>query len=67
MKTLSEGSCGTVLRAKGMVESKEGGWYEFDMVPEEYEIRAGSPDYTGRICVIGTELFEDKIKALFSI
>ena len=67
LKTLSEGSCGTVLRAKGMVESKEGGWYEFDMVPEEYEIRAGSPDYTGRICVIGTELFEDRIKALFLI
>ena len=47
---------GEILRAKGIVESDDGQWIEFDMVPEETEIRNCEPDYTGRICVIGTEL-----------
>lgn len=57
LKMLSVGDeFGTVLRAKGIVESDNGQWLEFDMVPEEAEIRNCEPDYTGRICVIGTEL-----------
>lgn len=56
---------GTVLRAKGIVPAEEGEWFHFDMVPGEYEIRRGSADYTGRICVIGAGLEEDGLKALF--
>lgn len=58
---------GSVLRAKGMVENAEGGWIYFDMVPGEYEIREGEPDYTGRLCVIGTNIDEKKLEALFGI
>ncbi|MDO4486658.1 MAG: GTP-binding protein [Bacillota bacterium] len=50
---------GQVLRAKGIVEGANGKWMEFDMVPDEIEIRECEPDYTGRICVIGTELNEE--------
>ena len=57
---------GTVLRAKGIVASSDGSWFEFDMVPEETEIRDHSADYTGRICVIGTELKKDDLAKLFS-
>ena len=57
---------GTVLRAKGIVASSDGGWFEFDMVPDETEIRDHSADYTGRICVIGTELKKDDLAKLFS-
>ena len=55
---------GTVLRAKGIIESDEGQWIEFDMVPEETEIRNCQPDYTGRICVIGTELNTEYLKRI---
>ena len=58
---------GIVLRAKGMVAGADGQWIYFDLVPEEYEMRAGSPEYTGRICVIGTDLKEDALKELFHI
>ncbi|MFV0362770.1 MAG: CobW family GTP-binding protein [Suipraeoptans sp.] len=58
---------GTILRAKGIVPTIEGSWKQFDMVPEEYELRDGSPDYTGRICVIGTDLKEDELKKAFHI
>ena len=57
---------GTVLRAKGIVASSGGSWFEFDMVPEETEIRDHSADYTGRICVIGTDLKKDDLAKLFS-
>lgn len=57
---------GTVLRAKGIVCSDDGKWFEFDMVPDETEIRDHSADYTGRICVIGTDLKEDDLAKLFS-
>ena len=69
LKTLSEGSVyGSVLRAKGIVPSvEEGVWLHFDLTPEEYQIRHGSADYTGRICVIGTGLAEDKLPALFGL
>ena len=59
---------GIVLRAKGYVPDKEGGeWIHFDLTPGEYEIRRGSADYTGRICVIGSGIKEDKLRALFSL
>ena len=60
-------SYGMVLRAKGMVEGKDGQWIYFDMVPGEADIRQGAPDYTGRLCVIGSKLAEDKLAELFSV
>ena len=57
---------GIVLRAKGMVEGDKGTWIYFDMVPGEVELREGQPDYTGRICVIGSKLKEDALKELFA-
>ena len=57
----------TILRAKGMVEGVDGTWIYFDMVPGEYEIRQGQPDYTGRLVVIGTEIKEQEILELFGI
>ncbi len=66
LKSLSESSkYGIILRAKGMVPDTEGGWLYFDMVPEEYEVRTGAPEITGRICVIGSKLDEQAIKSLF--
>ena len=58
---------GFVLRSKGMVQDKENAenWLYFDYVPGEYEIRKGKPDYTGKICVIGSKLKEDALKQLF--
>ena len=58
---------GTILRSKGMVESTDGTWIYFDMVPGEYELREGTPDYTGRLCVIGTNIDEHKLEELFGI
>ena len=56
---------GTVLRAKGIVETEDGSWVEFDMVPEEVEIRETSPDYIGRICVIGADLNKEELARVF--
>ncbi len=56
---------GKILRAKGMVMGTDGTWIYFDLVPEEYEIREGQPDYTGKLCVIGAELKEDKLEEVF--
>ena len=68
VKALSETeSYGTVLRAKGIVAMADGSWKQFDLVPEEAEIRAGQADYTGRICVIGTEIKEDELVKLFHV
>lgn len=68
LKELSEHKeYGIILRAKGIVSGIDGEWYHFDLVPGEYEIRTGSADYTGRLCVIGTDLKEEEIKALFHI
>ena len=53
-----------MLRAKGIVQGTEGNWIEFDYVPQEYEIRDGHPDYTGKICVIGTKLNEEALDRL---
>ena len=59
--------CGIILRAKGMVESEDGSWIYFDMVEGDYELRSGDPDYTGRLCVIGSKLNEHRIEELFGI
>jgi len=58
---------GIILRAKGIVPDKDGNWQEFDLVPGEYEVREGSPDYTGKLCVIGSKLDENKIAELFGL
>ena len=58
---------GIILRAKGMLPSQDGTWIYFDMVPEETEIREGSPEYTGRLCVIGSKLNEEKLVKLFGV
>ena len=58
---------GDILRAKGMLPTQEGKWMFFDLVPEEYEIRDGEPEITGRICVIGAKLKEDALKELFNV
>ena len=58
---------GKILRAKGIIPTGEGKWLEFDYVPEEFEIREGHPDYTGRLCVIGAELAEDELAKLFKL
>ena len=59
---------GFVLRSKGMIQDKDNAenWLYFDYVPGEYEIRSGKPDYTGKICVIGSKLKEDALKELFN-
>ena len=68
LKSLSESDAyGIILRAKGMVPDTEGGWLYFDMVPEEYEVRTGAPEITGRICVIGSKLDEQAIQTLFHL
>ena len=64
---LDSGKYGVVLRAKGIVANGEGQWLHFDYVPEEHEVRFGSADYTGRLCVIGSKLDECALKALFEV
>ena len=66
-KLSSDKSFGDVLRAKGIVASQEGEWFHFDLVPEETELRRGAADYTGRICVIGSNINEEAIKELFHV
>jgi G3E family GTPase len=68
LKTLAESlEYGVILRAKGIVPCADGGWINFDLVPGEYEVRDGVADYTGRLCVIGTNLNRTKIEQLFHI
>ncbi len=62
-----EDSCGTVLRAKGIIAMTDGTWKQFDLVPGETEVRPSEPDYTGRICVIGADLKEDVLTGLFGL
>ena len=66
-KLSTDNTFGEVLRAKGIVASTEGGWFHFDLVPEETEIRKGAADFTGRVCVIGSKLNENAIKDLFHV
>ena len=63
----NEEEYGDILRAKGMVKGEDGTWIYFDMVPEETEIREGAPEYTGRLCVIGSKLKEEKLAELFGL
>ena len=56
---------GVILRAKGIVPADDGTWIYFDMVPGEADVREGEPEFTGRLCVIGSKLNEDKINELF--
>lgn len=67
LEALDTGAYGAVLRAKGIVPCTDGSWLHFDMVPGEIEIRRGSADYTGRLCVIGSQLKEGDIQTLFQL
>ena len=67
LEALDGGAYGVILRAKGIVPAEGGKWLHFDYVPEEYEVRYGAADYTGRVCVIGAELEEHSIKHLFGV
>ena len=67
VKLTEKSEFGIILRAKGMVSGADGKWIYFDAVPEEYEIRDGGADYTGRICVIGQNLNEEKLEKLFKL
>lgn len=67
LTALDSGGYGRILRAKGIVNGTGGAWIEFDYVPEEHDIRPGKPDYTGRLCVIGAELHEQKLSELFGL
>ena len=67
LKELDSGKYGKILRAKGIVNGADNSWLEFDYVPEEFEVRGGHPDYTGRLCVIGAELDEHKLAELFGL
>ena len=68
LTALDGGEYGAILRAKGIVAAADGGqWLHYDFVPEEHQIRRGSADYTGRLCVIGSGLKEDKLRQLFGL
>ena len=68
LKALSETEgYGTILRSKGIIPMADGTWKQFDLVPEEYEVREGKADYTGRVCGIGTDLKEEELLKLFHI
>ena len=67
LTALDSGDYGAILRAKGIVHSEDGKWLHFDFVPEEHQVRFGAADYTGRLCVIGSQLKEDKLAALFGL
>ena len=68
LKALSEtDGYGTILRSKGIIAMEDGTWRQFDLVPEEYETRECQADYTGRICVIGTDLKEEDLMKLFHL
>ena len=68
LTALDSGDCGAILRAKGIVPAADGGeWLHFDFVPEEHQLRRGSADYTGRLCVIGSQLKEGDIQTLFQL
>ena len=68
LEALSESDkYGIILRAKGMLPAEDGTWIYFDMVPGEYEVRTGAPEYTGRICVIGAKINEEKLEKLFGL
>ena len=67
LKALDSGKYGMVLRAKGILPATDGSWIHFDYVPEEYNVRCGSADITGKLCVIGSKLDEKGVAALFGV
>ena len=67
LKELDSGKYGMVLRAKGILPATDGTWIHFDFVPEEYNVRTGSADITGKLCVIGSKLDEKAVAALFGV
>ena len=67
LTALDSGEYGAILRAKGIVPAADGQWLHFDYVPQEHEVRYGAADYTGRLCVIGSQLKEDGLKTLFGL
>ena len=68
LTALDSGEYGAILRAKGIVAAADGGqWLHYDFVPEEHQVRRGPADYTGRLCVIGSKLDENKLAALFGL
>ena len=68
LKALSETDAyGTILRSKGIIQMADGNWKQFDLVPQEYEVRDGKADYAGRMVVIGTDLKEDELAKLFHV
>ena len=67
LTSLDSGEYGQVLRAKGILPCADGSWLHFDYVPEEHEVRTGPADFTGRLCVIGAQLSEDKLAQLFAL
>ena len=67
LTALDSGEYGMILRAKGMVASVDNTWVYFDYVPEEHDVREGKPEVTGKLCVIGAELKEQKLAELFGV
>ena len=65
LTALDSGEYGDILRAKGMVPAQDGTWIYYDYVPGEHDLRSGKPEVTGKICVIGAKLAEDKLAELF--
>ena len=67
LRELDSGKFGMVLRAKGILPAADGSWIHFDYVPEEYNVRTGAADITGKLCVIGAQLDEKGVAALFGV
>ena len=67
LTALDSGKYGMILRAKGIVAGENGNWIHFDYVPEEHNIRTGSAAIMGRLCVIGSQLDEQAVAALFGV
>ena len=67
LHALDSGKYGMILRAKGILPAADGSWIHFDYVPEEYNVRTGSADITGKLCVIGSKLDEHHIAELFGV
>ena len=67
LDALDSGDYGVILRAKGIIPCVEGGWIHFDYVPGEKNVRMGSADVTGKLCVIGSKLDDDGLKKLFGL
>ena len=67
LHALDSGKYGMILRAKGILPAADGSWIHFDYVPEEYDVRTGAADITGKLCVIGSKIDETKLEKLFML